>query len=254
MFSERLKKSRKEKGMTQSELAAEVGVERSSIGKYETAAIFPSADVLCRLAEALEVTTDYLLGLTDDPTNYDEYDTAAFNQPVWLHILEANDYNMDASIKEYLAFEKAQSADAMAEFSGAPTSTGGVWIPVLGRVAAGVPITATEEVLDYEEITLEMANRGKYFALRVQGDSMEPKISNGDVVIVRQQPDVDSGQIAVVMVNGEDATVKRVVKQPNGIMLVANNPSYQPMFYSNEDIEKLPVRICGRVVELRAKF
>lgn len=90
----------------------------------------------------------------------------------------------------------------------APHSTGGVWIPVLGRVAAGVPIEAIEDVEDYEEITMEMAEAGEHFALKIKGDSMEPKISNGDVVIVRCQADCDSGSIAVVIVNGQDATVQ----------------------------------------------
>ena len=83
---------------------------------------------------------------------------------------------------------------------------------------------------------------------------MEPKISNGDVVIVRQQPDCDNGDIAVVLVNGDEATVKRIKKSPEGIMLIPNNTSYEPMFYSNDDVKKLPVRIIGKVVELRAKF
>lgn len=134
------------------------------------------------------------------------------------------------------------------------SQTGGVWIPVLGKVAAGVPITAVEEVIDYEEISAEMAASGEFMALSVKGDSMEPRIKNGDVVIVKLQPDVDSGQVAVVMVNGDEATVKKVVKQENGIVLVANNPAYAPRFYSNRDIEQLPLKIVGRVVELRGKF
>lgn len=135
-----------------------------------------------------------------------------------------------------------------------PASTGGVWIPVLGRVAAGIPIEAIEEIEDYEEIPLDMARRGDHFALRIQGDSMEPKISNGDIVIVRKQQDCNDGEVAVVLVNGEDATVKRIKRRPEGVMLIPSNPDYEPMFYSNYDIENLPVKIIGKVVELRAKF
>lgn len=128
-------------------------------------------------------------------------------------------------------------------------------IPVLGRVAAGIPIDAIEEIIDYEDISVEMATGGaEYFGLQIKGDSMEPKISNGDIVIVRKQPDVESGEIAVVLVNGNDATVKKIKKSSAGITLIANNPAYDPMFYSNEDVEKLPVAILGRVVELRAKI
>ena len=83
---------------------------------------------------------------------------------------------------------------------------------------------------------------------------MEPKISEGDVVIVRKQSDVNSDDIAVVLVNGDEATVKRIKKRPEGLLLSPFNPSYEPMLYSNEDIAKLPVTILGRVVELRAKF
>lgn len=136
-----------------------------------------------------------------------------------------------------------------------PEKPGYVRIPVLGRVAAGIPIDAIEEIIDYEDISAEMAAGGaEYFGLQIKGDSMEPKISNGDIVIVRKQPDVESGEIAVVLVNGDDATVKKVKKSSAGITLIANNPVYDPVFYSNEDIEKLPVAILGRVVELRAKI
>lgn len=75
----------------------------------------------------------------------------------------------------------------------APPSTGGVWIPVLGRVAAGVPIEAIEDIEDYEEITMDMAKGGEHFALKIKGDSMEPRMKSGDVVIVRCQADCDSG-------------------------------------------------------------
>ena len=128
-------------------------------------------------------------------------------------------------------------------------------IPVLGRVAAGIPIDAIEEVIDWEDISADMAVGGaEYFGLQIKGDSMEPKISSGDIVIVRKQPDVESGEVAVVLVNGDDATVKKVKKSAAGITLIANNPAYDPLFYSNEDIEKLPVVILGRVVELRARI
>lgn len=128
-------------------------------------------------------------------------------------------------------------------------------IPVYGRVRAGIPNAAIEDIIDTEEIDPDMVKDGsEYMALKIRGDSMEPKISDGDVVIVRKQPDVESGQIAIVMVNKNDATCKRVRKYRDGIELVSNNPMYEPMFYSNEQISTLPVTIIGRVVELRAKF
>lgn len=125
-------------------------------------------------------------------------------------------------------------------------------IPVLGRVAAGIPIDAITDIVDWEEIPEEMS--GEYFALQIKGDSMEPKISDGDVVIVRQQDDAESGDTVIVTVNGDDATCKRLKKYSEGIALVSNNPAYEPMIFSRDDISSKPIRILGRVVELRAKF
>ena len=130
----------------------------------------------------------------------------------------------------------------------------GIKIPVLGKVAAGIPITAVENILDYEEISSEMASSGEYVALKIQGSSMEPRMYEGDVVIVRVQSSVEHGEVAVVMVDGGEATVKKVQFQSSGILLQPFNPSYEPIFYSNEEIEKLPVRIFGKVVECRQKY
>ena len=130
----------------------------------------------------------------------------------------------------------------------------GVKIPVLGSVQAGIPLEAIEEILDYEEIPTKMAQQGEFFALQVKGASMEPKISAGDVVIVKKQEDVDSGDIAIVMVNGDEATVKKIKKFDGGINLIPLNPDFDVMTYSNKEIIDLPVRILGKVVELRAKF
>ena len=130
----------------------------------------------------------------------------------------------------------------------------GTKIPVLGKVAAGIPITAVENILDYEEISSETAASGEFVALKIQGSSMEPRMYDGDVVIVRVQSSVENGEIAVVMVDGSEATVKKIQFHPNGIFLKPFNPSYDPIFYSNEEIEKLPVHIFGKVVECRQKY
>lgn len=130
----------------------------------------------------------------------------------------------------------------------------GVVIDVLGRVAAGIPINAVEDIIDTEEITEEMAATGEFFGLQIHGDSMEPKFSEGDVVIVRKQSDAESGDIVIALVNGDDATCKRLKKYEHGIMLLSNNPTYEPMVFSWKDIKDKPVEIIGRVVELRAKF
>lgn len=130
----------------------------------------------------------------------------------------------------------------------------GVVINVLGRVAAGIPIEAVTDIIDAEEITEDLAKTGSFFGLQIQGDSMEPRMCSGDVVIVRQQDDAESGDIVIALVNGDDATCKRLRKYRDGIELISNNPAYQPMFFSNKEIVEKPVRIIGKVVELRGKF
>lgn len=135
------------------------------------------------------------------------------------------------------------------------SSNKGVRIPVLGRVVAGIPIDAIEEIIDYAEIPKSMAATGEFFALQVKGASMEPTLRNGDVVIVKKQPTVDSGDIAIVLVNGNDATIKEVKESPAGITLIGHNVAvFTPHFYSNKEIENLPVRVIGKVVEMRRKL
>ena len=131
----------------------------------------------------------------------------------------------------------------------------GVKIPVLGRVVAGIPIEAVTDILDYEEIPAEMARTGDYFALKIKGNSMSPRICDGDVVIVRKQELVENKEVAIVLVDGLDATIKEVQFSENGLTLVGwNVADYQPHFYTKDDIKNLPVQIIGKVVELRGKF
>lgn len=130
----------------------------------------------------------------------------------------------------------------------------GVTINVLGRVAAGIPIEAVEDIIDTEEISESLASTGEFFGLLIDGDSMEPDIHKGDTVIVRQQNDAESGEIVIAMVNGGDATCKRLIKYAEGISLVSLNNNYAPMFFSNKDVAEKPVRIIGKVVESRRKW
>lgn len=126
-------------------------------------------------------------------------------------------------------------------------------IPVLGAVPAGIPIEAIEDIIDWEDISLNDFDPSfQYFGLRVQGDSMIPKYIEGDTIIVKVQADCESGEDAVVYVNGYDATLKKVFKQPFGIMLQPLNPEYEPIFYDYSD-ETHPVNIVGVVVEIRRK-
>ena len=160
----------------------------------------------------------------------------------------ADFFNVDLN---YLLGKSDKTTKLMIEDSQPPQ---GLQIPVLGNVAAGIPISAVEDILDYEEIPLSWQSQGEFFALRIKGDSMQPKIDDGDVVIVRQQSDANSGDTVIALVNGDDATCKKLQKTDNGIMLVSTNPNYLPMFFTNEEILTKPVVILGKVVELRSKF
>lgn len=128
-------------------------------------------------------------------------------------------------------------------------------IPVLGKISAGIPFEAIQSIDDYEEIPVLWGDPREYFALRIQGHSMEPRIWDGDIVIVHKQNDVDSGDIAVVLVDGCDATVKQIKKSDEGLTLIGFNLSvYPPHFYTAKEVRDLPVRIMGHVREVRGKL
>ena len=147
------------------------------------------------------------------------------------------------------------TTDALLGETSPPASTGGTWVPVLGNVAAGIPIEAVEDIVDYEEIDAALAATGDFFGLRIKGSSMEPRIREGDVVIVRKQDDADTGDTVVALVNGDSATVKRLKKEADGSMwLLPNNPAYDPQHFTPTEITEKPVHIIGKVVELRGKF
>ncbi len=130
----------------------------------------------------------------------------------------------------------------------------GVSIPVVGKIIAGIPIDAIEEIIDYEEIDIKLASTGEFYGLQIKGDSMSPRFLEGDVVIVKKQNNIENGEIAIVLVNGNEATVKKIKKMDNGIMLIPLNNSYEPIFYNVDEINTLPVQIIGKVVELRGKI
>lgn len=215
-IGDRIKERRLKLGYTVDQVAEMLGKNRATIYRYENNEIenLPTT-VLEPLAKVLNTTPAHLMG-------WDEK------------------HNKNGQLSdEVKKIEK------------------GVRIPVLGKVAAGIPIEAIEnyDADEWEEIPAEMASKADYFALKIQGESMEPKFSDGDIVIVKKQENIESGDIGVVIVNGSDATVKRVIKQEKGILLVATNQNvYQPKFYDDVAIQQLPVRILGKVVELRSKF
>ncbi len=151
-------------------------------------------------------------------------------------------------------FFSINRSDLLNESSSVTSPKHGVIINVLGRVAAGIPIDAIQDIIDTEEISEEMAKTGEFFGLQIHGDSMTPSICDGDIVIVRQQNDAESGDIVIATINGDEATCKRLRKYKDGIELISNNPSYSPFEFSNQEIEEKPVRIIGKVIELRRKF
>ncbi|MDW7668045.1 MAG: XRE family transcriptional regulator [Bacillota bacterium] len=237
-----IKKERELQGYSLKELSQELGIPESELAAYESGIEPISKNLLKNICEIFGITIAKLvLG-----------DRALNDIPLQLleHYQELG-YDENEMIDAYLEFRGVEREDVLRD----KEKTKGVKIPVLGTIAAGIPIEAVEDVEDYEEISSELSSTGEFFALRIKGESMEPKFSEGDVVIVRKQEDIESGEIGVVIVNGSDATVKKVMKEDNGIMLVGTNPQvYSPKFYNSKQIVELPIKIIGKVIELRAKF
>ena len=199
LVAERLSELRGKKNMSKKAVAAMLKLDQSSYGNYELGKRQPSLEMLNKLADYFQVSTDYLLGKTNSP-----------------HALR---------------------------------------VPVLGSIPAGVPIEAIEDILDYEEVPIEWRKGGKeYFALKIKGNSMYPKYLDNDIVLFLTSKDCNSGDDCAVIVDGENATFKKVIKRPSGIVLQPlNTDEFEPEFYSNEEIENLPVRIIGIAEEIRRK-
>lgn len=127
-------------------------------------------------------------------------------------------------------------------------------IPVYGTVSAGIPLEMVEDIIDYEEIPAKWGDPSDYFCLQIKGKSMQPKMDEGDVVVVKKQADADSNDIVIFTVNGETASCKRLKKSEHGLAFIPLNTSYDPFIYSWEQVKDQHVQILGKVVELRAKF
>ena len=140
--------------------------------------------------------------------------------------------------------------DMLVSFSDSPTRPSS--IPVLGVVPCGEPIEAIEDIVDWIDVVPSQSK--DHFGLIAKGDSMAPYILDGDILIVKQVPIVDSGKIAIVKVNGDDATCKKVLITDAGITLLPLNSTYEPRFISAGDCQQLPVSIVGEVVEIRRRF
>lgn len=123
-----------------------------------------------------------------------------------------------------------------------------VEIPILGSVPAGVPVEAVEDVVGYVEVKKEEKD---HFALRIKGDSMQPDIQDGDVVIVKKQESVENGEVAIVYVNDFEATCKKVIYTTSGLILQPLNRSHAVQAFTKEEMEEIPVKILGKVTEIR---
>lgn len=119
-------------------------------------------------------------------------------------------------------------------------------IPVLGKIPAGIPVEAIENIIDYVDVPENEVKNGSYFYLQVEGDSMiGSRIHDGDRVLVKRQKDIESGEIAVVRVNSHDATLKRVKKADGQVILYPDNPAYEPIIIKEEGAE-----FIGKVIKV----
>ncbi|PGA94645.1 LexA family protein [Bacillus toyonensis] len=118
-------------------------------------------------------------------------------------------------------------------------------VPIIGKIACGLPICAEENYEGYRYEMPDILPRGEVYYLEAKGNSMEPTIPNGSFVLIRKQEDIENGEIAAVQVNGDtEATLKRVKKQGDVIMLMPDNPSYEPLIITSNT----PARIIGKAI------
>lgn len=222
-FANRLKKALAFNKMKPVDLANKTGINKSLISNYLSGSFKAKQDKLDIIARVLNVSEAWLMG----------YDVDMDRE--WFEEKEPSELTIDNA--RYIE-----------------TTSKTIKIPLLGKVPAGVPIEAIEDLLGYEEIPMSMLKSGNdYFALKVEGDSMYPEYMSGDIIIVRQQSDCCSGDDCIVMVNGDDATFKRVVKQEKNIILKPLNNKYEPYVFSEYDIMTKPVKIIGIAIEVRRK-
>lgn len=152
------------------------------------------------------------------------------------------------NIKKSDLIEKHENEDELKKIGAIPLSEiATTKIPVLGTVKAGYNYLAQENIIDYIAFKVDGTDKENYYALNIVGDSMEPLFDNGDTVIVHKQDDFENGDNCVVLINGEEATVKKVYKGNTGLELKAINPYYPPRIFTKEEIKSLPVKVIGVV-------
>jgi len=213
-FQNRLKKALDIRNIKPVELHEKTGISESLISKYLSGNAIARQRKISTLSDVLNINEVWLLG----------YDVPMEKETTQ----ELKDY---ISLKELFKDK----------------------VPLLGTVKAGYDYLANENILDYIAINFKKEDYD-YYALKIIGDSMETIISDGDYVIVQKQNEFNSGDYCVILINGEEATVKRVFKLDNGIKLVALNPTYKDVDYTFEDMKKIPVEVIGTVKQLIKNF
>lgn len=163
-----------------------------------------------------------------------------------IYHIDYNDLLMKAGFLELI--EEDKDKNLLKKIGAIPLSEiDTVKIPVLGTVKAGYNYLAQENIIDYIAFKVDRTDKENYYALNIVGDSMEPLFDNGDTVIVHKQDDFKNGDNCVVLINGEEATVKKVYKGNTGLELKAVNPYYPPRIFTKEEIKDLPVKVIGVV-------
>ena len=112
---------------------------------------------------------------------------------------------------------------------------------------------ANENIIGHVFLDFKPSDPENYYALQVTGDSMEPLFSDGDIAIVHKQDDFESGNTCIVLANGDEATVKKVVRMEDGIDLIAMNPYYPVRHFTKNEMDEIPVKIIGKVIEARKR-
>lgn len=242
----RIKERRKELGISAEDIADEIGKNKTTIYRYERGAIEKMPiSVLSAIAKILKTTPEYLMGWEDDPFDYEEWlEESGYSIPEEFHP-ELDEYER---VKKYYEFRKALETDRKTE-EGSNVSAANrfmfsktVQIPVYGSVPAGVPIEAIQDIEGFVDIPAEWAEHGRFMALTVHGPSMYPKYLDGDIVIIKVQDHIPSGQDAVVYIKDFDATLKTVINEADGsTTLRPVNPEYETKNYAPGIVKPLGV-------------
>ena len=259
----RIKQLREELELSQADLAEALGYSnRSTIAKIEKGVNDITQSKIAAFADALNTTPAYLLGWTADPYDYEmdpENRFAEIPTAQYKHLDHVYNHDLPAVWKAWCSMQDDAAEEAAREAAETRTPvlppeaisidfSGYHRIPILGRISAGLPLYAEEHVEGY---TLTDLNGGaEYFGLRVHGDSMNAlRINDGDIIIVRRQEEVEQGEIAVVLVDEEDATVKRFYSSDTTVTLMpqSTNPEHKPQLY---DVSKTSIRVLGKVIKV----